>query len=104
MAYLGAFSPHVRSSGATWAPGAGDVFHACRWYACRTRPRAEKQAGRLLRLRGVESYVPLFEQVQQWTDRKKRVGFPLFPGYVFARFSAARVHEVLRTPGVVTII
>ena len=74
------------------------------WYACRTRPRAEKQVGRLLRLRRVESYVPLLEQVRQWTDRKKRVGFPLFPGYVFARFSLAMVHEVLRTPGIVTIV
>jgi transcription termination/antitermination protein NusG len=74
------------------------------WYACRTRPRAEKQVGRLLKLRRVESYVPLLEQVRQWTDRKKRVGFPLFPGYVFARFSLARMHEVLRTPGIVTIV
>jgi transcription antitermination factor NusG len=48
--------------------------------------------------------VPLLEREQQWSDRKKRVGFPLFPGYVFARFSLAAVHEVLRTPGVVTIV
>ena len=77
---------------------------AVRWYACRTRPRAEKQAGRLLKLRGAESYVPLLEHVRQWTDRKKRVGFPLFPGYVFARFRLAMVHEVLQTPHIVTIV
>jgi len=58
----------------------------------------------LLNLRRVESYVPLLEQVRQWTDRKKRVGFPLFPGYVFARFSLAMIHDVLRTPGIVTIV
>jgi transcription antitermination factor NusG len=58
----------------------------------------------LLRLRGVESYVPLLEQMRQWTDRKKRVGFPLFPGYVFARFGLAMVHQILRIPGVATII
>jgi len=83
---------------------AGDGYHACRWYACRTRPRAEKRAGQLLKLRGVESYVPLLEQDRQWSDRTKRVGFPLFPGYVFGQFSLAMVHEVLRTPGVVTIV
>ena len=76
----------------------------CQWHACRTRPRAEKQVDRLLRLRGVEAYLPLLEQVRQWADRKKRVAFPLFPGYVFARFSVGMIHEVLRTPGVVTII
>jgi transcription antitermination factor NusG len=80
------------------------VNDACRWYACRTRARAEKQTERFLRLRGVESYLPLLEQLRQWTDRKKRVGFPLFPGYVFARFPLAMIHEVLKTPGVVTII
>jgi len=52
----------------------------------------------------VESYLPLLEQVRQWTDRRKPVGFPLFAGYVFARFSVAMAHEVLRTPGVVAII
>jgi len=74
------------------------------WFACRTRPRAEKQAGRLLKLKGFESYVPLIEQLRQWADRKKRVGFPLFPGYLFVRFSSAKVHEILRTPGIVTIV
>jgi len=74
------------------------------WYACRTRPRAEKQAGRLLKLRGVQSYVPLLERERQWSDRKKRVGFPLFAGYVFAQFSLASLHEVLSTPGIVTVV
>jgi len=88
-------------------PGArqvGDAYQTSRWYACRTRPRAEKRAGQLLKLRGVESYVPLLERERQWSDRTKRVAFPLFPGYVFAQFSMAMVHEVLRTPGVVTIV
>src|SRR2546425_13171357 len=46
----------------------------------------------------------MLERVRQWSDRRKRVGFPLLPGYVFARFSLGMVHEVLRTPGVVTIV
>src|SRR3989441_13032439 len=104
MPHLEASSPHLRLSGRTCAPRVGRAHGARRWYACRTRPRAEKQADRLLRLRGVESYLPLLEQVRQWTDRRKRVGFPLFAGYVFARFSVAMAHEVLRTPGVVAII
>jgi transcription antitermination factor NusG len=58
----------------------------------------------MLNLRGVESYVPLLERERQWSDRKKRIGFPLFPGYVFAQFSLAMTHEVIATPGVVTIV
>src|SRR2546422_11227916 len=104
MAHLEASSPHLRLSGPTCAPRVGRASDPRRWYACRTRPRAEKLADRLLRLRGVESYLPLLEQVRQWADRRKRVGFPLFPGYVFARFNMGTTHEVLRTPGVVDII
>ena len=81
-----------------------DSYHTYRWYACRTRPRAEKRAGQLLKLRGVDSYVPLLERERQWSDRKKRIGFPLFPGYVFGQFSLAKVHEVLRVPGIVTVV
>lgn len=74
------------------------------WYACRTRARAEKQVNRMLRLRGIEPYLPLVDQVKQWVDRKKRVAFPLFPGYVFAHFGPGLFHQVLRTPGVVTVV
>jgi len=88
----------------TGARQTGDAYQTSRWYACRTRPRAEKRAGQLLKLGGVESYVPLLERDRQWSDRTKRVAFPLIPGYVFAQFSMAMVHEVLGTPGVVTIV
>ncbi len=80
------------------------LFHTPRWYACRTRARAEKRADRLLAGNGVESYLPLIEQVRQWSDRTKRVAFPLFPGYVFARFDLRKTYEVLNTPGIVTIV
>ena len=90
-------------------PGAGtapvrQLYGTARWYACRTRSRAEKQVNRLLAARGVESYLPLVERLRQWADRKKRVAFPLFPGYVFARFELRMMYDVLSTPGVVTIV
>ena len=74
------------------------------WYACRTRARAEKQVGRLLKLRGMESYVPLLEREREWSDRKRRIGFPLFPGYAFVQFDRVNLHCVLSTPGVVTVV
>jgi transcription antitermination factor NusG len=75
-----------------------------RWYACRTRARAEKQVDRLLFRRGLQSYLPLVEREQQWADRKKRVEFPLFPGYLFARFPMARFLEVVETAGLVGVV
>ena len=80
------------------------LFGTPRWYACRTRARAEKRAARLLAGNGVESYLPVIERLSQWSDRKKRVAFPLFPGYVFARFDLRKTYDVLNTPGIVTIV
>jgi transcriptional antiterminator NusG len=74
------------------------------WYACYTRARHEKQAESQLRQRGLESYLPLIQQIRQWSDRKKVVQFPLFPSYVFGRFTLREVHAVLTTPGVSTIV
>ncbi len=74
------------------------------WYACRTRARAEKQVDRLLERTGLETYLPLVERERQWADRKKRVGFPLFPGYTFARFGLGQFLEVVQTPGLVEVV
>ena len=75
-----------------------------RWYACYTRARHEKQVESLLAQKGVESYLPVVPQERQWKDRKKLVAWPLFPSYVFARFTLREVHNVLVIPGVSTIV
>lgn len=75
-----------------------------RWYACYTRARHEKTVDRQLRGRGFESYLPLVERERRWKDRLKRVMFPVFPSYVFARFTMKEIHDVLTTPGVSTIV
>jgi transcription antitermination factor NusG len=38
---------------------------------------------------GVGAFLPIYDQVRTWSDRKKVVEFPLFPGYVFVRTSQA---------------
>ncbi|HYO47389.1 MAG TPA: UpxY family transcription antiterminator [Gemmatimonadota bacterium] len=74
------------------------------WYACRTRARAEKKVDRLLTAAGVTSYVPLIERLRKWSDRSKQVTFPLFPGYVFARFSLSSLPEIVRTPNLIEVV
>lgn len=59
---------------------------------------------RLLASAGVVSYVPLIERTRQWSDRSKRVAFPLFPGYVFARFSLSSLPEIVRTPSLIEVV
>ena len=75
-----------------------------RWYACRTRARAEKKVDHLLTAAGVVSYVPLIERSRQWSDRSKQVAFPLFPGYVFARFALSSLADIVRTPSLIEVV
>ena len=77
---------------------------AAKWYACHTRSRHEKQVDLLLGRRGIESYLPLVPRKRKWKDRSKVVQLPLFPGYVFGRFSLRELHQVLGTPGVATVV
>jgi transcriptional antiterminator NusG len=74
------------------------------WYALRTRSRHEKRVREQLEARGVEPFLPLVDRWRQWKDRRKRVAFPLFPGYCFARFPLSLRVTVLATPGVVQIL
>lgn len=75
-----------------------------RWYALRTRSRAEKMVREQVAQREVESFLPLVTRVSQWKDRRKRIEWPLFPGYCFARFSHDQRLLILQTPGVIEII
>lgn len=81
-----------------------ELYTEPRWYACYTRARHEKKVASVLATQGIDSYVPVATRTSQWKDRKKRVAFPLFPGYVFGRFTLQDVHRVLTTPGVSTIV
>jgi len=72
------------------------------WYACHTRPRAEKRAHALLCDRDVESYLPAVSRVQRWSDRKRTVVLPLFTGYVFVR--SAPIWLLVDTPGICDVV
>jgi transcription antitermination factor NusG len=74
------------------------------WYALRTRSRHEKRVREQLEARGIEPFLPLADRWRQWKDRRKRVAFPLFPGYCFARFPLSQRVAVLATQGVVQIL
>ena len=76
------------------------------WYALQTRSRHEKLVACQLETRGIAQYLPTIIEIHRWSDRRKRVELPLFPGYVFVRVIDCddRRVEVLRTPGVVRFV
>jgi transcription antitermination factor NusG len=76
------------------------------WYAIRTRSRHEKRVAADLLEKEVHAYLPLSRTERQWSDRRKLVEAPLFPGYVFVNIAPdaeARV-PVLRTNGVIAFL
>jgi transcription antitermination factor NusG len=76
------------------------------WYAVQTMPRHEKRVSGELEARQIQSFLPAISEVRQWSDRKRLIESPLFPGYVFVRIAAessARI-AVLRTNGVVGFV
>jgi len=87
------------------APSSGtDAAVLPRWYAVQTRSRHEKSVLEQLRFRDVDAFLPVYERWSQWKDRKKRVEFPLFSGYCFARFVPGERLRVLTTVGVAGLV
>jgi transcription antitermination factor NusG len=72
------------------------------WYAIQTRSRHEKKVAAEFEDRGIASFLPQITRLHQWSDRRKKVDLPLFPGYVFVHtvYSPEARLSVLRTPGV----
>lgn len=77
-----------------------------RWYALQTYPRREKRVATQLQQKEVTSFLPLISQVHRWSDRRKTIQVPLFPGYVFVRVVATVETRlaVLRTSSVVGLV
>ena len=75
-----------------------------RWYALYLRSRYEKRAHQHLLDKGIESFLPLIEEVHVWSDRKKRVEEPLFRGYLFVRTDLKNKLSILQTDGVVQFV
>ena len=54
--------------------------------------------------RGVEVYLPIVEELRQWSDRKKKVQKALFNGYVFVKTRRNELWECLQVPGAVKFV
>jgi transcription antitermination factor NusG len=90
-----------------FATGAEVLRSACaemKWYAAYTSANHEKKVHEQLELRTVESFLPLYETVRRWRDRRMRLQLPLFPGYVFAHIALQDRLQVLQVPGVVRLV
>jgi transcription termination/antitermination protein NusG len=74
------------------------------WYAIWTRSRHEQMVREQLERRGYEAFLPTITRWSRWKDRKKKIDWPLFPGYCFARFDTHERLPILKCSGVVSIV
>src|SRR5487761_730556 len=74
------------------------------WYAAYTCAQHEKRVQEHLEQRSIESFLPLYQTVHRWKDRRVQLSLALFPGYVFVRLALRDRLEVLRTPGVARLV
>jgi transcription antitermination factor NusG len=74
------------------------------WYAIATRSRHEKVVRQQLAQKNIEAFLPTVMRWSHWKDRRKKVDWPLFPGYCFARVNPAHMLPVLKCVGVLNIV
>jgi transcriptional antiterminator NusG len=74
------------------------------WFALWTRSRHEQVVREQLEQKRIVTFLPTVTKWSRWKDRKKKIDWPLFPGYCFARFDPRDRLPVLKCTGVVSII
>jgi transcription antitermination factor NusG len=75
-----------------------------KWYAAYTCANHEKKVRDQLEKRSVESFLPVYETVRHWKDRRMRLEMPLFAGYVFVHLALRDRFRVLQIPGVSQLV
>ena len=75
-----------------------------RWYAACTSPRHEKSVAQQLEGNQVQYFLPLYQSLRRWKDRRKQIELPLFPGYIFVHVALKDRLQVLRLPGVLQFV
>ena len=75
------------------------------WLALQVKPRSELLVASVLNGKGYENLLPLYDRGNRNRSRCRNANkVPLFPGYVFCRFSTNASGRIITTPGVIRIV
>jgi len=78
--------------------------YSSHWYALYTRNRYEKKVDRLLKEKGVTSFLSLNEVYHCWSDRRQKVIMPLFSCYVFVFIALCERLKILQTDSAIRLV
>jgi transcription antitermination factor NusG len=82
----------------------GDERFTNAWFALYTKHQHEKKASDVLAKKGFEVFLPVYRSIRRWKDRTKVVSLPVFPCYLFIHTGLDRKFEILKTPGVFSVV
>jgi transcription antitermination factor NusG len=80
------------------------AFEEPHWHVAHTSANHEKRVAQQLLERSVEHFLPLYDSVRRWKDRRMKLQLPLFPGYVFVRLPLRERLKIFQVPGVARLI
>ncbi len=81
-----------------------EAYREKRWYAAYTSANHEKRVAEQLVVRDVEHFLPVYDSVRRWKDRRVKLQMPLFPGYVFVCMALRDRLQVQQVPGVAHLV
>ena len=79
-----------------------------RWIAVLVQMNCEKKASTLLKKSGYETYIPIQQEIHQWSDRKKKINRLIIPMVVFVRATVSEeewlrnqsyIYKLIALPG-----
>lgn len=79
--------------------GKGEA-HPKQWLAAYVRLFHEKKTCTRLVTLGIENFLPVQEEIHQWSDRRKKIERVLIPMVIFVRVSKDQQTQVLNLPSV----
>ena len=82
----------------------GQFQDQAHWFALYTCASREKSVATHLASRGIEHFLPMYESVRAWSDRRVKLQLPLFPGYLFVHARLTNKLSILTVPGVVNLV
>ena len=82
------------NAGPIYGTGEG-VAHSKRWYVALVRMHHEKKVAERLSKMGIDSFVPVQQEIHQWSDRRKMITSVLLPMMVFVHVDPKERMEVL---------
>lgn len=75
-----------------------------RWNILFVKTNHEFKVQKYIELFGISAYIPVKKTLSQWSDRKKWIDRPMFPGYVFLRVSCREFFSVLSHNSIISYV